>query len=102
MKGNAQERVTEERLSRRDYIDDVSPVSEVITKGTNVAGRLTSTTQTYSVDIPGSTRDQTLRPLQSSTTVQTPEAGRVVTEREVVQPDTIEKGLNTVVTMDIL
>jgi hypothetical protein len=101
VKGDSQERITDERLSRRDFEGNVSPVSEVITKEKNVNGRLTTTTENYSVDVPGSTRDQILHPLQSSETVQTTEAGRLVTE--FLQRDTVEKGLSTVIkTKDIV
>jgi hypothetical protein len=101
--GDSQERTTDERLSRRDFVGNVSPVSEVITKEKNANGRLTTTTQNYSVDVPGSTRDQTLHPLQSSKSVQATEAGRIVTETQVLQPDTVEKGSNTVIkTKDIV
>jgi hypothetical protein len=103
VKGDSQERITDERLSRRDFEGNVSPVSEVITKEKNVNGRLTTTTENYSVDVPGSTRDQILHPLQSSETVQTTEAGRLVTETQVLQRDTVEKGVSTVInTTDIV
>jgi hypothetical protein len=101
--GDSHEQITDERLSRRDFEGNVSLISEVTSKDTNDNGHLTRTIQTYSVDVPGSTRDHTLHPVQSSTTVQTKEAGRIVTETEVTQPDTIEKGSNTVVnTMDVV
>ena len=103
VKGDSQGRITDERLSRRDFEGNVSPVSEVITKEKNVNGRLTTTTENYSVDVPGSTRDQILHPLQSSETVQTTEAGRFVTETQVLQRDTVEKGVSTVInTTDIV
>jgi hypothetical protein len=47
VKGDAQERITDERLSRRDFEGNVSPVSEVIAKEKNVNGRLTTTTENY-------------------------------------------------------
>jgi hypothetical protein len=103
VKGVSDERITDERLWRRDFRGNVSPVSEVITNDTNVDGRASSTTQTYSVDVPGSARDETLHPLQSSVTVQRTEAERIATDTEIVQPDTVEKGSNTVVkTTDIV
>jgi len=103
VKGDSQERITDEHLSRRDFVGNVSPVSEVITKEKNVNGGLTTTTENYSVDVPGSTRDQTLHPLQSSKTVQTTEAGRHVKETQVLQPDAVDKGLSTVIkTSDIV
>jgi hypothetical protein len=92
VKGVSDERISDERLSRRDFRGNVSPVSEVITKDTNVDGRASSTTQTYSVDVPGAARDETLHPLQSSVTVQRTEAGRIATNTEIVQPDIVLKG----------
>jgi hypothetical protein len=103
VKGDSEERTTDERLSRRDFLGNVTPVSESITKYTSANGRATTATQTYSVDIPGSARDQSLHPLKLSTAVQTTEAGRIVTNTQVLEPDTVEKGSNTVVnTMDIV
>jgi len=103
VRGVSDERITDERLSRRDFRGNVSPVSEFITKDTNVDGRASSTTQTYSVDLPGSARDSTLHPLESSVMVQRTEVGRIATAAEIVQPDTVEKGSNTVVkTTDIV
>jgi hypothetical protein len=103
VKGDTLERITDEHLSRRDFVGNVSPVSEVITKENSANGRLTTTTENYSVDVPGSTRDQTLHPLQSSKTVQTTEADRHVKETQVLQPDTVEKGSSTVIkTKDIV
>jgi len=95
-KGDAQNRTTDDRVSRHDFQGNVSVVSEVISKDTNVKGQLTSTSETSSVDIPGSARDGTLRPLQSSTTVRTTEPGQIITEQQVVQPGPGEKDLKTV------
>jgi len=95
VKGDAQIRTIKDRVSRRDFQGNVSPASEVTTTEKNVNGKLTSTSQTYSVDIPGSTRDQTLRPLQSSTIVRTKKSGRTVTEQQIVQPDPGEPDLSS-------
>jgi len=103
VRGDSQERTTDERLSRRDFERKVSPVSEVITKEKNDNGRLTTTTDNYSVDVPGATRDQILHPVQSSKIVETTEAGRGTTETQDLQRDTVEKGLSTVInTRDIV
>jgi hypothetical protein len=101
--GEARNRTSDERVYRRDFEGNVSPVSEVITKDTNVNGQLTSTTENYSADVPGQVRDQSLHLLQTSTTVQTTKPDRIVTEQQVLRPDPGEKDLNTVVnTRDIL
>jgi hypothetical protein len=96
VKGDDQNRTTDDRLFRRDYVGNVSPVSEVVTTEANANGQFTSSSQTYSVDIPGSARDRSLRPLQSSKTVRTIEPDRIVTQTQVVRPDPGEKDLNTV------
>jgi len=101
--GDALNRTTDEHVFRRDYEGKLTPVSEVITKETNVNGQRSITTETHSVDVPGSARDGTLHPLQSSTTVQTTEPDRVVSEQNVAQHDSAEKGLDTLVnTKDVL
>jgi hypothetical protein len=96
VKRDDQNRTTDDRLFRRDYVGNISPVSEVVTTETNATGQITSSSQTYSVDIPGSVRDRSLHPLQSSKTVRTIQPDRIVTETQVVRPDPGEKDLNTV------
>jgi hypothetical protein len=93
-----QNRTTDDRLFRRDYGGNISPVSEVVSTVTNANGQSTSTSQTYSVDIPGSARDGSLHPSQSSTTVRTTEPGRIETQTQVIRPDAEEKGMNSVFT----
>jgi hypothetical protein len=97
VKGDARNRTGEDRVCRRDFEGNLSPVSEVITKDGNVKGRLVGTTQTYSVDVPGRARDQSLHLLQSSTTVRATEPDRIITEQKVVQPDPGETDLKTIV-----
>jgi hypothetical protein len=96
VKRHDQNRTTDDRLFRRDYVGNISPVSEVLTTETNATGQITSSSQTYSVDIPGSVRDRSLHPLQSSKAVRTIQPDRIVTETQVVRPDPGEKDLNTV------
>jgi hypothetical protein len=98
MTGDAENRTTDEGISRRDAEGNVSPVSQVITKDTNVNGQLTSNTENYSVDVLGYTRDQKLHPVQTSTTVQTTEPDRVVTEQQVLSPGSGWKDVDTLVT----
>ena len=97
VRGDSKERTTDERISRRDAFGNVSPVAEVIAKETNSNDRHTSTTQTYSIDVPGSTRDEHLHLLQSSTVVEIKEAGRTVTQTQLLQPDSVKKGSSTVI-----
>jgi len=102
VKGDAQNRTRDDRLSRRDFVGNVSPVSGVITTEKNVNGERTSTSQTYSVDVPGSTRSQTLRPLQSSSTVRKTESNRTVTEQQIVQPNPGDPEINLFNTTHII
>jgi len=83
VKGDAQDRTTEDRTSRRDFEGKVSPVSQVITKEANVNGQTTSTTETHSVDVPGSAREETLRPVQRATTVRKTEPGQTIAEQQI-------------------
>jgi hypothetical protein len=97
-KGGAQNKSKDDRVSRRDFQGNVSTASEVITQEKKSGDQVTSTTQTYSIDAPGTARDQSLRPVQTSTTVQKTEAGRTVTEQKIVQPDPGEPDFNTSMT----
>ena len=100
---DAGNRTTDQRVYRRDYEGNISPVSEVITKDTNVDGQLTTTTENHSVDVPGWARDQSLHLLQTSTNVQTKQPDRIVTDQQVLQPDSYERDLNTLVnTKDVV
>jgi hypothetical protein len=98
MEGDDQNRSTDDHVFRRDYVGNISPLSEVVTTQTNANGQSTSTSQTYSVDIPGSARDGSMHPLQSSTTVRTTEPTRAVTQTQVIRSDAEEKGMNNVFT----
>jgi hypothetical protein len=102
VKGDAQNRTSDDRVSRRDFEGNVSPVSGMITTEKNANGERTSASQTYSVDFPGSTRNQTLRPLQSSSTVRKTELNRTVTEQQIVQPNPGEPEINFFHTTNII
>jgi len=84
--GDAKNRTSEVHTSRRDFEGNVSPVSQVITHQTNGDGRATTTSETYSIDLPGWARDG-FGLLQWSTSVRTVEPGRIVTEQRIEQPD---------------
>ena len=94
---DANNRTIDDHVSRRDYRGNISPVSEVITKSRNNNGQLTSTTQAYSIDVPGSARDQSLHPRESSTTIRRTEPGQITTEQHLVKHDADEKRVNTLV-----
>jgi hypothetical protein len=97
VEGDAQNRNSEDRISRRDFEGNVSPVSQVITQQTNRDGRTTTASETYSIDAPGWARDG-FRLLQKSTTVRTAEPGQTVTEQRIEQldPGDPEMGLGTI------
>jgi hypothetical protein len=102
VRGNDQNRTTDDRVFRRDYVGNISPLSEVVTTETNANGQSTTSSQTYSVDVPGSARDGSMHPFQSSTLVRTTEPTRTITQTQVVRSDAEEKGMNSVfTTMDI-
>ena len=50
VKGDDQNRTTDDRLFRRDYVGNISPVFEVVTTEASANGQFTSSSQTYSVD----------------------------------------------------
>jgi hypothetical protein len=87
VKEDGQNRSTEVRVSRRDFEGNVSPVSQVVAKDTQVNGQARETAETYSIDVPGSARDGKLHLVQRATTVQKNEPGRTTTKQEVEQPD---------------
>ena len=95
--GGDRNRTTSDRLYRRDFEGNISPVSEVITSEMNAKGQSTSTREVYSVDVPGATRDNSLHPVESSTTVRTTERDRVITEQQVLRHNAEEKGVDTLV-----
>jgi hypothetical protein len=47
----------------------------------------TTITETYSIDVPGSSRDGKLHLVERGTTVQTNDSGRTTTEQQIKQPD---------------
>jgi len=87
IKDDGQNRTIEDRTARRDFEGNVSPVSHVIAKDTQLNGKATGTVEKYSIDVPGSTRDDKLHLVQKTTTVQTKDPPRISTEQQVEQPD---------------
>lgn len=97
VKGDAQNRTSEDRTSRLDYVGNVSPVSQTIAHQTNGDGRAITKSETYSIDAAGWTRDGNFRLVEWSTSVRTVEPGQTVTEQRIEQPDPgdPEAGLGT-------
>lgn len=86
VKGDAQNRTADNRTSRRDFEDNISPVSQVTTENAPANGAAIETVQSYSIDVPGMTRQSTVHPIQQATTLQEKQPGRTVTEQLVEQP----------------
>lgn len=103
VKGDAQNRTTDERTSRRDYEDNVSPVSEAVASTTQANGETTTIAKTFSVDVPGMARDERLHPVQQAKTVQKVEPGRRTTEQLVEEPESGDAALGTsIATSDVV
>jgi hypothetical protein len=82
-------RSTEERVSRPDPEGKLAEISRTVSKESETAsGEKHNTTETYSVDVPGSSRDGSLHLVERSTTAQrTSSTGQQTTQRQVEQPN---------------
>jgi hypothetical protein len=80
-------RITEERISRLDAEGKLSEISRVVTKEPeNSAGEKRNTVETYSIDVPGTTRDGNLHLVERvSTSSQSNASGTRTTEQRVEQ-----------------
>jgi len=87
IKEDDRNRSTEERISRRDFEGNISPVSKVVSHDAQVNGQATTTTESFSIDVPGSARDGKLHLVERGTTVQKNDPGRTTTEQQIEQPD---------------
>jgi hypothetical protein len=99
------DRSIEESVSRSDLDGKLGEVSRTITREAESAPEERSkTVETYSVDVPGTTRDGSLHPVQRTTTTErTNSTGRRTTEQQVERPDpgNPDSGLRvTTVTID--
>lgn len=84
----ANERSTEERISRLDAYGKLVEVSRVISKESrSTAGEKRSTVETYSVDVPGRTSDGKLHLVERATTTEhsNPATGEQITQKQVEQ-----------------
>lgn len=91
-------RTTDERLSRADLDGNLSEVSRTVSKQSqDAAGGQTNTVDTYSVDIPGQTRDTTLHLSRRVTTTQKKDGTGETTEQLVEEPNPADSngGLHT-------
>lgn len=98
IKGDAHSRTMHDRLSRRDFVGNVSPVSEVTNTTRQNDGQVTTLGKTSSIDVAGMTRYSTLHLTQQSTTVQSRMPERMTTEHYIEQlvPGDSTTGLSTV------
>lgn len=82
-------RSTEERVFRRDAEGKLSEVSRVVSKDFESSSTdKRGTVETYSIDVPGVTRDGNLHLIERATTAQrTSATGEQITEKQVEQPD---------------
>ena len=82
-------RSTEERVYRPDPEGKLAEISRTISKESEIApGEKHNTTETYSVDVPGLSRDGSLHLVERSTVAQrTSSTGQQTTQRQVEQPD---------------
>jgi hypothetical protein len=81
-------RSTEERVSRPDSDGKLGEVSRTVSKESETtSGEKHKTVETYSLDVPGSSRDGGLHLVERSTTTQrTNSTGQQTTEEQVEQP----------------
>jgi len=98
-------RTSEETTSRSDLDGNLDEVSRTVSKESEDApGQTTKTVETYSVDVPGSTRDGGLHPVERKTTTQrTDSTGGQTTAQQVEQLDPGNPGSGlqvTTVTID--
>ena len=99
IKEDGQNRSIDERISRRDFEGNVSPVSQVVSYAAQVNGEATTTADRYSIDVPGSARDGKLHLVERGTTVQKNDPGRTTTERQIELPDPGDPQAGLVVSM---
>jgi len=94
---------SEERVSRPDSSGKLDEISRTVTKASEGgSGEKHNTVETYSLDVPGSTRDGGLHLVERATTTQrTSSTGQQTTEQQVEQPDPGDHGLRvTTLTTD--
>jgi hypothetical protein len=92
---------TEERISRLDPDGKLNEVSRTVSTESEAApGEKHTTTETYSVDVPGSARDGSLHLVQRETTAQrTSSTSQQTTQHQVEQPDPGDPGSGLRVTI---
>ena len=87
-------RTTEERVSRLDSEGKLGEVSHVVSKESeSTSGEKRSVVETYSVDVPGTTRDGSLHLVQRKTSTESSSStGEQATEQKVEQTNPGDPG----------
>jgi hypothetical protein len=87
-------RSTNEQVSRQDAEGKLGEVSRTVSKESESAtGEKNKTVETYSLDVPGSSRNGSLRMVERSTTSQTTNAsGQQITKQQLEQPNLGDPG----------
>jgi hypothetical protein len=100
-KQDSKDTTSEERVSRLDPDGKLNEVSRTVSKESETApGENQNKTETYSVDVPGSTRDGSLHLVERSTTAQHKSStGEQTTQRQVEQPNPGDPGAGLRVTI---
>jgi len=97
-------RTTEERVSRLDFEGELGEVSHIVSKESeSTSGAKRSSVETYSIDVPGTTRDGSLHLVERKTsTERSSSAGERATEQRVEQtnPGDPGSGLRVFVLVD--
>jgi hypothetical protein len=79
---------SEERLSRPDSDGELGEISRTVSKESETAsGEKRNTVETYSLDVPGTSRDGSLHLVERATTSQRTSSTGQTTEQQVEQPD---------------
>jgi hypothetical protein len=86
-------RTTDERVSRLDSDGKLGEVSRVVSKESETSGEKRNSVETYSIDVPGTTRDSNLHLVERTTnTERSSSAGERTTEQTVEQPNPGDPG----------
>jgi hypothetical protein len=89
VKQEGENRTTEESISVPDAEGNLAEVSRTVVKDTQSQGQNVETAETYSLDVPGKSRDGQFHLIQRVTTVRSGDAGRTTTEQQMEQIDPV-------------
>ncbi len=89
VKDEGESRNSEEHVWLPDLNGNLSEVSQTVVKATQSHGQNVETAETYSLDVPGRSRDGQFHLTQRVTTVRSGDAGRTTTEQQMEQIDPV-------------